>query len=353
MVHHFSPFVWRIDGDFGIRWYGLAYLTTFVLSYLLIRWLARRQNTGLSSQHVLDFVTTCAIGALLGGRLGYCLFYNMELLFKVKPEFPFWGVLALSEGGMDSQGGIIGVVIACLWFAQTRSLNKLYLFDLVGVCGTLGLVLGRMTNFINGEFLGRPCAADFPLAMKFPSEIYQWPKVSPERLADLASVVTTMPGDAAAKWTEWITQFSNDPVVRNQMNQALMAIVEQIQNGNTATRDALAPLLAYRFPYQLIAAVLEGGLLFLIVWIFWHKPRKAGLVGALALLGFGAMTLVTSQFRQPDLNAGLQLVSLRQNHFAVIDMMIGAGLFLLWSRSGSVVIPGWRRVQSIRINRRV
>lgn len=352
MVHDLSPFLWRIDGDFGVHWYGLAYLATFAVSYMLIRWLARRQNTGLSSQHALDFVTACAIGSLIGARLGYCFFSNLELLFKVRGSFPFWGVFALHEGGMDSQGAMIGAMMACLLFARTRGLNKLYLFDLVGVCAAIGLFFGRLANFVNGEFLGRVCGADVPLAMKYPTEIYQWPKVSPERLKELGAVVDTLPGESAKQWTSLLSDWAKDGNLIDRVNHMMMAIVEQVQMGNAATKAALAPLLPYRFPYQIFAASVQGFFLFVLIWIFWHRSRKAGVVGALFLFGFGFSTLLLDQFRAPEIGQGLQMMGLHRAHFAIIDIVVGSAFFFLWARSGSVVIPGWGRVQSIRINRR-
>ena len=97
MVHDFDPFALRISGDFGIRWYGLSYMMGFICAYLLIRWLSQKQRVGMTAQMVGDFVTYCAIGTLVGGRLGYVLFYSPDLITKVKSTFPnnLWKIIGL------------------------------------------------------------------------------------------------------------------------------------------------------------------------------------------------------------------------------------------------------------------
>ena len=84
MVHDLSPFILRISGDFGVRWYGTAYILGFLAAYFIIKWLVRRQKAGFAPELVSDFVTYGAIGILLGGRLGYVLFYSPDLFLKFK-----------------------------------------------------------------------------------------------------------------------------------------------------------------------------------------------------------------------------------------------------------------------------
>ena len=88
-VHDLNPFAIQFSEDFGIRWYGLSYMLGFICAYLLIRWLAARQRVGLTPSMVGDFVTYVAIGTLIGGRLGYVIFYAPDLLLKFKGDFPF------------------------------------------------------------------------------------------------------------------------------------------------------------------------------------------------------------------------------------------------------------------------
>ncbi len=104
MVHSLNPvifYIWR-EKDLGVRWYGLSYMLGFLAAYFIIHWLARRQRTQLKPEQVSDFIVYGALGTLIGGRLGYCIFYNPELFTVFKTGFPFWGVLAVNEGGMSS-----------------------------------------------------------------------------------------------------------------------------------------------------------------------------------------------------------------------------------------------------------
>lgn len=139
MVHDLDPFALRISGDFGIRWYGLSYMMGFIFAYLFISWLVQRQRAGMNSVLVGDLITYGAIGTLVGGRLGYVIFYSPDLFMKFKASFPYWGALAVNEGGMASHGGMIGIVIGTLLFARKYSINALYLLDLVAVSGPMGV----------------------------------------------------------------------------------------------------------------------------------------------------------------------------------------------------------------------
>ena len=107
MIHDFSPLALRIYYDFGIHWYGLSYLAGFLAAYLMIRWLAARQRSEFTASQIGDFITYTALGTLIGGRLGYCLFYAPDLFTKFKDESPYWGVLAVNEGGMASFGDML------------------------------------------------------------------------------------------------------------------------------------------------------------------------------------------------------------------------------------------------------
>jgi len=113
-LHTLNPFAIHISGNFGIRWYGLAYLAGFLIGYYIILFLAKRGLSPLKPESVGDFVFTTALGAVIGGRLGYCILYSPELFTKITSSIPYWGVLAINEGGMASHGGIAGVIVACM-----------------------------------------------------------------------------------------------------------------------------------------------------------------------------------------------------------------------------------------------
>ncbi|MCX8040176.1 MAG: prolipoprotein diacylglyceryl transferase [Planctomycetota bacterium] len=165
-VHDLDPFVWRISGDFGIRWYGVSYLVGIVLGWWLLRRWARQGRLPMASAEVGDFAMTVALGMIAGGRLGYAAFYEPALFVTWSDGFPWWKLLALHEGGMASHGGMIGIALAAWWWSWRRRQHPLVLGDALAAVGPLGIACGRIANFINGELWGRPW--DGPWAVIFP-----------------------------------------------------------------------------------------------------------------------------------------------------------------------------------------
>ena len=264
-LHTLNPFALKFTDTFGIRWYGLAYLAGFLCSYLFIAWLGRRKLTPLPHELASDFVFTVAIGTVIGGRLGYCIFYAPELFSRITSSPPYWGVLAINEGGMASHGGIFGIICACLFYARRHRLSALALFDLCTVGGALGIFFGRLANFVNGELVGRVAPAGYHWAVKFPQDILLWPHSEPARIATLTPVFP-------------LVGISNDYFEHLQrtgvVESALYRTVEAVQAGNLAVQEALRPLLDGRYPSQLFEAGLEGLFLFCAVMLIWRVPQK-------------------------------------------------------------------------------
>ena len=158
-------------GPFAIRWYALAYIAGILLGWVYARALLRNEKLwgGNSSNSAApmtlvdfdDFVLWVTLGIILGGRTGYVLFYNLPLFAAHPIE-----ILQLWKGGMSFHGGFTGCVIAVVLFARKRGIPTLSLGDITCAVGPIGLFLGRIANFINGELWGRP--ADVPWAMVFP-----------------------------------------------------------------------------------------------------------------------------------------------------------------------------------------
>ena len=148
-------------GPLQFRWYGLMYVIGFICSYFIIRNEARKRQLGLDSEAIADLIFCLAIGVVLGGRLGYVLFYDLSsyLAHPLK-------IFAIWQGGMSFHGGLLGVAVAGLWYAQRFQLPKLQLADLAALAAPVGLGLGRIGNFINGELFGRPTS--MPWGMIFP-----------------------------------------------------------------------------------------------------------------------------------------------------------------------------------------
>lgn len=351
-VHDLDPFALQISGDFGIRWYGLSYMAGFIIAYLLISWLVQRQRAGLTQAMVSDFITYAAIGTLVGGRLGYVLFYSPDLLLKFKGSFPFWGVLAVNEGGMASHGGILGIIIASIFFARKHGINSAYLLDLAAVTGPIGAMMGRMANFVNGELVGRVAPVDFQYAVKFPSDIFNWPSQDFAKLESLQNVVENI-GLTRDQWLEWVSQYSTQANAREQIFQTLNKIVAEIQNGNPALKAAIEPLLLPRYPSQLIAAALEGLLTFLVLFFLWRKPRKPGFIAATFVMFYAIVRVINEQFRLPDAHLGYQAFDLTRGQWLSIGMFIfGVMMMIVWTRSSAITVNGWSRGHSIKLGRK-
>jgi phosphatidylglycerol---prolipoprotein diacylglyceryl transferase len=148
-------------GPFAIRWYALAYIAGLVLGWQIMRRVCTQPPKILSPEKIDDFLLWAALGVILGGRLGYVLFY--------KPGFYFsqpLSILTVWEGGMSFHGGFLGVVVAITAFAIRNKVPIFMLSDLVAMVVPIGLFFGRIANFINGELWGR--STDVAWAMVFP-----------------------------------------------------------------------------------------------------------------------------------------------------------------------------------------
>ena len=149
-------------GPFAIRWYAVAYLAGIILGWLYGCRLARHSPHLVKPEDVDDFIVWATLGIVLGGRLGYILFYKPGYYL----EYPLQA-LAVWRGGMSFHGGLLGVVVAGVIFCWRRNLHTLAFADIMFCATPIGLFLGRIANFINGELAGRP--SDVPWAMVFPA----------------------------------------------------------------------------------------------------------------------------------------------------------------------------------------
>jgi phosphatidylglycerol---prolipoprotein diacylglyceryl transferase len=154
-------------GPLAIRWYALAYIVGLLGGWYYARRLTRKPDywTGLkrpSEADIDDLVMWVALGVVLGGRIGYVLFYNFESYLARPSE-----IFAVWRGGMSFHGGFLGSILAIVLFARSRGLNPIAMMDVAAVVAPFGLFFGRIANFINGELWGRP-APDFPFAVVFP-----------------------------------------------------------------------------------------------------------------------------------------------------------------------------------------
>jgi len=179
IVHNFDP-VFIDLGILQIRWYSMAYIVGIILGWVyalkIIKEMARMHNLTMIKQTDFgDLVIYLVIGIILGGRLGYVIFYNFEYYSQNLFE-----ILKLWEGGMSFHGGLLGVIIATIIFSKIKKINFFYFTDIISCVAPIGIFLGRIANFINGELFGKistlPWAIIFPNGGNFsrhPSQIYE------------------------------------------------------------------------------------------------------------------------------------------------------------------------------------
>ncbi|MFK7959254.1 MAG: prolipoprotein diacylglyceryl transferase [Phycisphaerales bacterium] len=307
-VHRLDPWVFQFGPDIGIRWYGLSYVAGFVLGWLLMRWAAARTRSPLGREGATDLLFVAILGVMIGGRLGYALFYRREIITTFTPSFPWWDLFRLNKGGMASHGGMLGVITAAMWFSLRRKVSVRHALDILAFATPVGLGLGRVANFINAELPGRALPETMRAnppgwSIKYPSEVFEF---GPDRLVTLAEA---MRGEV---FTEQLTR----------------TVYDRALAGDAAVLERLTPLLTPRWPSQIFQAVSDGPVLLAILAIFWLKPRRAGTVGALFVLSYGILRIITEQFRQPD--EGIALLAGLTRGQVLSTLMVLAGGFLLW-----------------------
>jgi phosphatidylglycerol:prolipoprotein diacylglycerol transferase len=306
-VHNLSPFLIELGHGWGLRWYGLSYVAAFVVGILLYKRLAQKGYSDLKPEVVTDFIVGGAIfGVVVGGRLGYMLFYN------------FWGFLAdpiiifkLWDGGMSSHGGMIGLLLYTLWYARRHRVSWRNLCDNLVVVGTPGLMFGRIANFINGELYGR--ATTVPWAVQFPKELYL--PESPQNAAIQA---------ATAINPAWNT----------------IERIEEATRTSAPLRGALAEILTPRHPSQLYEAVLEGALLFALLWTLRTRLRLPnGVLLGVFFIAYAIVRIAGECFREPD--APLTATLTRGQFLSIFLILAGIG-FIISARVRPAWPPRWR-----------
>jgi phosphatidylglycerol:prolipoprotein diacylglycerol transferase len=162
-------------GGFALRWYSLAYIVGILAAWFLLARMTRRPGSPMTAAHVDDLITWCTLGVILGGRTGYVLFYNpAQYLQDPLSFFKLW------EGGMSFHGGLAGVILAIFLYARSQGLSALRILDYAAVVTPIGLFLGRLANFVNGELWGRPTDGSWGIIFpdagpepRHPSQLYE------------------------------------------------------------------------------------------------------------------------------------------------------------------------------------
>jgi len=167
-------------GPLAIHWYGLMYVLAFLASYLLASYRANKNHGGWNQEQVSDLMFYAMLGVIVGGRLGYFIFYQPPASYLLDPL----RIVMVQTGGMSFHGGMLGVAAGIAFFAHKYKRHFLDITDFVVPIVPLGLAFGRIGNFINGELWGRLTSPDFPLAMVFP-HVDQLPR-HPSQLYQMA-----------------------------------------------------------------------------------------------------------------------------------------------------------------------
>lgn len=229
----------------------------------------------MEKEEVENLLYAGFLGVFLGGRIGYVLFYNLPL-FLDNPLYLF----KVWDGGMSFHGGLIGVIVAMLWFAHRTKRNFFQVSDFIAPLIPFGLGAGRLGNFINGELWGR-VAPDLPWAMLFPGS-----------RGEDAALVSTHP--------EWQSLLSTYGVLP-------------------------------RHPSQVYELLLEGIVLFIMLNVFIRKSRPMGAVSGLFLIGYGLFRFIVEFFRQPDAQLGLFDNAISMGQILSTPMIFAGLVMMIWA----------------------
>ena len=276
-------------GPVQVHWYGIMYLIGFGIAW----WLGQRRRAAgrlpVTADQFSDLAFYLMLGVILGGRIGYMVFYDTgELIHHPLSLVRVW------EGGMSFHGGLLGVLAAALIWARRRQLNFFDVVDFITPVVPIGLGLGRLGNFIGGELWGRH--TDAPWGMIFPRALESLGKA------------------------------------RDDLYQ--MYLAGQLNN-------------EARHPSQLYEFCLEGVVLFAVLWLYSRKPRPRYAVSGLFALLYGLFRFGVEFLREPDVQLGFIAFDwLTMGQILSLPLIV-AGLFLLWlSRRAPVLQPSTARAGS-------
>jgi phosphatidylglycerol:prolipoprotein diacylglycerol transferase len=259
-------------GPLAIRWYGLMYVIGFAIGWWLGRRRASQPGSSWTAADVDDAIFFAAVGVILGGRLGWILFYSTQEVLA-DPLM----ILRIWEGGMSFHGGLLGAMLAVAIFAARRKRSIADVLDFMAPLPGPGILAGRIGNFINGELWGKP---------------------------------------TDAPWG-----FSVDPAVLHPMQAA--------EARRLCERFSIDPCVLQVHASQLYEGLLEGLLLFVILWVFTARPRPRLAPSGLFLVCYGVFRFIVEFVRVPDENRGYLLFDWVTMGQILSTPMIVAGLVLL------------------------
>ncbi|MCC6228664.1 MAG: prolipoprotein diacylglyceryl transferase [Phycisphaerales bacterium] len=328
-LHNLDPVILRISGELAVRWYGVSYLAGFVIGWFLLRRLAKKGGTTLSVTDIDDLIMSVVVGVIIGGRLGYAVFYDPSLLYTFSKDVPFWELFRVTNGGMASHGGMIGVVIAGgTFFRRFRRVHPSvtipvwHILDLLALAAPIGLGLGRVANFINGELLGKIVA--------MPGEPAPWWAVRyPQEILTKHDPGILMPLEARMAREEAIRRLTGAAIEERGFSRAYERVLDQLHTHAASVETQLRPLLSARHPSQVYQALAEGLVLGVALWIVYRATKRPGIVSACFLMIYGMLRIVTEFWRLPDAQLAVQRVLglSRGQWLSAVMVALGVGLY--------------------------
>ncbi len=253
---------WFLD----LRWYGLMYVVAFVLGNFILQRLSRAGTLPLNQTRVGDLLFYLILGVILGGRIGWILFYALPAVDS--PVDSGWDYFKIWQGGLSFHGGLLGVITVLIWFSIKEKASILRIGDCLALATPPGIFAVRMANFINGELYGRITNESVPWAMRFPTD-----PVAQDVLGGVKS------GD---------------------IRERELVVLKAYDSGKWEQVKDQVPL---RHPSQLYEALAEGVVLGLVLWLCYRlfgKRLGPGAFMGLFLIGYGSMRFAIEFFRQPD-----------------------------------------------------
>lgn len=309
-VHDLDPVIIDIWRMVKLRWYGMAYLLAFVTAYYLLRYLSRRQLWVIAEKNIGDFIALLAmLGVFLGGRLGYVLFYELPATgwhtLIEDPLMPF----RVYDGGMASHGGFLGVALFTLYYARKHKLSWTGIGDGICIVAPLGLLFGRIANYINGELYGR-VATQVSWAVKFPQALDHEPDVVRENILNACAM--------------------QEPAVIITSAQQFTDAVRH----SPAVKEIANEYITPRHPSQLYEGALEGVVLFAVMWWLRFRYPKAphGMICGIFFILYALFRTFVEQFREPD---AARIMQLTKGQFYSLFMVIAGIGFLIHARNSA------------------
>ena len=283
-------------GPLQVRWYGLGYLAGFLVAGFVLDRLVKDGYLPLTKEKVSDFIGWLVLSVILGGRLGYALFYEQRLLTHPLELVRIW------EGGLSFHGGLAGVAVGSLWFARRQRVPWLRLGDGLALAIPFGILFVRCANFINGELYGRIASAAVPWAMRFPTD---------------PAARALSPELARGGGLNWHDAF-----------ERLAA---------SGQWDVIAGSVPLRHPSQLYEALLEGVATAVVLWLVYRRGgalvRRNGGLSGLFLLLYALARITVEFFRQPDAQLGTVLGPFSMGQLLSVVMLVAEGYMMMRGQS--------------------